>query len=419
MPILLSLPFRRARLGGLLVAFLLSMAGGCNSALAQATAAAFYRPEVANKYPPGYVSPCPDCDVFTRLLNKEGWDALNAFDAAHPDLRPWLEAKSEADAANKAFVQAKADAEASAKEAKKDKKDPNKQQKAKADEDAKTEKGKAKDAKDTKLKKAKDKLDQDHKGGKDGGTADQLIYKLEEILKTIDYYAGQIADCEAKAKKDGKCDPPKPSIAIKLPPCVDDEVDREYMIKDLQEMMGAKPLTDPPKERQRLANNKYIEEKIEEAKKLPICEYGYRPRRPGETFIVAYTVSLVADGIAWCTYSDGRGTYVVVTPTDDSGVPVDFAPPGRLVDAPRLTERTPTAPAALPTITERPSSTPGTRPPPPTDQPPPTASAPPATPTTPDTPATDVPPTPVTPPTTDTPPQIPDTIFVKASEAVL
>src|SRR5262245_64492325 len=98
MPILLSPPCRRARLGGLLVACLLSMAGGCNSALAQATAAAFYRPDVANKYPPGYVSPCPDCDVFTRLLNKEGWDALNAFDAAHPDCRPWFDDNASADA---------------------------------------------------------------------------------------------------------------------------------------------------------------------------------------------------------------------------------------------------------------------------------------------------------------------------------
>src|SRR5262245_2294530 len=126
--------------------------------------------------------------------------------------------------------------------------------------------------------------------------------------------------------------------------------------------------------------------------------------RPAGQFYVS------SDGTIWCSYGDGAGRYVAFTPTDENGVPLAFAPPSKPADTPQLAERTPTTPGLPPA--HAPSSTPGT-PPPPTDTPPPTASAPPTnTPTTTDAP-------PVTPPTADTPPQIPDTVFVKASQVVL
>jgi len=128
--------------------------------------------------------------------------------------------------------------------------------------------------------------------------------------------------------------------------------------------------------------------------------------RPAGQFYVS------SDGTIWCSYGDGAGRYVAFTPTDENGVPLAFAPPSKPADTPQLAERTPTIPGPPPA--HAPPSTPGTTPPT-TDTPPPTASAPPTnTPTT-----TDAPPVPVTPPTADTPPQIPDTIFVKANEAVL
>jgi hypothetical protein len=122
--------------------------------------------------------------------------------------------------------------------------------------------------------------------------------------------------------------------------------------------------------------------------------YPGQPQTPG-TFYVS------TDGTTWCTYGDGTRNYVAVRPTDESGVPVAFATPGT---PPGISERTP--------VTENRTTE---RLPPPPHAPPPTASGPP-----PDTPTTtDAPPVPVTPPTADVPPQIPDTVFVKASEAVL
>src|SRR5262249_43805540 len=114
----------------------------------------------------------------------------------------------------------------------------------------------------------------------------------------------------------------------------------------------------------------------------------------------------------------GAGRYVAFTPTDENGVPLAFVPPSKPADTPRLAERRPITAGLPPTVIGRPPSTPGT--PPRTERPPPTTSAPQSPPITTDTLPTPVtPPTADIPPTGDTPPQIPDTVFVKASQVVL
>jgi len=122
------------------------------------------------------------------------------------------------------------------------------------------------------------------------------------------------------------------------------------------------------------------------------------------------TAYVSSDGTAWCTFGEGTGEFVALTPTDDTRVPVAFAPPSK---------PPPTGGEKPPALTDSPPS--NGVPPPASERPPTTALVPPTRPTRPETPATttDTPPTPATPPTTDTPPQIPDTVFVKASEAVL
>jgi hypothetical protein len=120
------------------------------------------------------------------------------------------------------------------------------------------------------------------------------------------------------------------------------------------------------------------------------------------------------DGGNWCGYGEGKPTALALIATDESGAPIA----SRALPT-ALAERTPVAapPSTsdqTPTISDQPPTTAKT-PAPPVDRPPPRAAAPPVTP---DTPTTDAPP--ATPPTTDAPPpEIPDTIFVKASEAVL
>src|SRR5262249_26360685 len=87
-----------------------------------------------------------------------------------------------------------------------------------------------------------------------------------------------------------------------------------------------------------------------------------------------------SDGTIWCSYGDGVGRYVAVTPTDANGVSLNSVPPGKPADTPQLAERTPTISGPPPA--HAPPLTPGTTPPT-TDAPPPTAPAPPtATPPT-------------------------------------
>src|SRR5262245_20689635 len=142
------------------------------------------------------------------------------------------------------------------------------------------------------------------------------------------------------------------------------------------------------------------------------------PGRPGlakpSGEYVAYTVPVATDGGNWCSYGEGKPIALALIDTDESGAPIA----SRALPT-ALAERTPVAAPPrtsdqTPTISDQPPTTAKT-PAPPVDRPPPTAAAPPVTP---DTPTTDAPP--VTPPATDAPPpQIPDTIFVKANEAVL
>jgi hypothetical protein len=124
---------------------------------------------------------------------------------------------------------------------------------------------------------------------------------------------------------------------------------------------------------------------------------------------VAYTVPVANDGGGWCSYGDGRATATAVTLTDENGVPVASAPSKPLAS---IAERAPVQANNVPTASDTPPTPPAA--PPTTERPPTSASAPPAAPTTPDAPTTvtDAPPR-------DVPPQIPDTVFVKASEAVL
>ena len=135
------------------------------------------------------------------------------------------------------------------------------------------------------------------------------------------------------------------------------------------------------------------------------------PRREGTRSgeYVAYTVPVANDGGGWCSYGDGRGTPTALTLTDENGIPVASAPSKPLAS---IAERPPTQGGNVPTARDTPPTPPA--PPPTSERPPPTASTPPAPPVTPDTPTTvtDAPPR-------DAPPQIPDTIFVKASETVL
>jgi hypothetical protein len=152
-------------------------------------------------------------------------------------------------------------------------------------------------------------------------------------------------------------------------------------------------------------------EKSETPKEKPTQMRSATPGIPGESGFYnpgqppgTGTFYVATDGATWCTFGDGTGNYVAIKPTDDGGVPVAFGTPGT---PPNISERTPVSGDRTPTISSRP-------PPPASSQVPMASGSPPDTPTT-----TDAPPTAVTPPTADTPPQIPDTIFVKTSEAVL
>src|SRR5262249_11821394 len=66
---------------------------------------------------------------------------------------------------------------------------------------------------------------------------------------------------------------------------------------------------------------------------IPGQEGSYVPRQPTGTVLVS------TDGTIWCVYGDGRGSYVVLVPTDDSGTPVAFRTPGTPPTS--TTDRTP------------------------------------------------------------------------------
>jgi hypothetical protein len=123
------------------------------------------------------------------------------------------------------------------------------------------------------------------------------------------------------------------------------------------------------------------------------------------------------DGGIWCTYAGGVATLIALAPTDDRGTPITANVPG----TPVSTAGTPpmgsvTAPSAP--VSDKPPATPLAPPDTPLPAKPPTTSDQPQPPVASDKPS---PPAPASPPsgTTEVPPAIPDTVFVKASEAVL
>ena len=137
-----------------------------------------------------------------------------------------------------------------------------------------------------------------------------------------------------------------------------------------------------------------------------------------EGFAVSFTVPFTSDGGKFCTYDDARTVAAPVYFADDGGSivapnPADIVkePPPTNVTArvPTLT-RTPQTPQAskTPETPTAPADTPKTPTVPPDTPPVTTSDAPPVT-------TTDTPPV----ATTDTPTEIPDTVFVKATEAVL
>lgn len=156
------------------------------------------------------------------------------------------------------------------------------------------------------------------------------------------------------------------------------------------------------------------------------------PGRPGESYAVTGT-----DGEAWCTYGDGVGIETTLIITDESGTPIEIAtaeetpPPSegtpvepKTPTPPEVaitpTEPTPETPTVAKKVPEQPPSTPTETVP---EQPPSTPETPPTTENVPEQPPT-TPETPETPEVTEQVPEeptspIPDTIFVKAKEAVL
>src|SRR5262245_48631168 len=155
-----------------------------------------------------------------------------------------------------------------------------------------------------------------------------------------------------------------------------------------------------------------LEERVKRlAAELDDCER-FWCQRPH--LILPLLAFVSTDGLSWCTYGDGSRTAVAFTPSDNGGVPVAFT----LGTPPIVPDRPATSPGLPPPVADPPPVTSAT--PPRTERPPPTTSAPRSPPITTDTLPTPVtPPTADIPPTGDTPPQIPDTVFVKASQVVL
>jgi hypothetical protein len=66
------------------------------------------------------------------------------------------------------------------------------------------------------------------------------------------------------------------------------------------------------------------------------------------------TAYVSSDGTAWCTFGEGTGEFVALTPTDDTGVPVAFAPPSKPPTG--ATEGPPTGGGKPPALTDSPRS---------------------------------------------------------------
>ncbi len=214
-------------------------------------------------------------------------------------------------------------------------------------------------------------------------------------------------------------------LVIKL--CNNSEVQETIIMVDAQraEIVKAKSLSSAEKE-DALARIDQLKEKLEKA--LQDCP-------PKETI----TVWTGFDGSIWCTYGFRLPIPVNIIPSDDVPTQVEqpklppyevFKPGGPAIvekgpgtPPPPVVPKTPLTPDTAKTPTTE--NTPQTPETPKTPELPktPVAEKTPETPKTPDTPKTpETPNTPDQPPpptATDTPPQIPDTIFVKASEEVL
>ena len=171
-------------------------------------------------------------------------------------------------------------------------------------------------------------------------------YKKPDV-DLINKLIKDLLDCIANCKDDTKpvtpAPPEAPTITVKVPPCFKDGItdDREDWIAGVEDIIksfeAAGPRSDPRQERQRLANIKYLKERIEEAKAKPRCPEGTenpkeetppetpkhekektgggsgyvpgRPPREGGMYVSA-------DGNEWCTYGRAKPQYVAVIPGD-------------------------------------------------------------------------------------------------------
>jgi len=407
-----------------------------------------YLHDVLSGYKRQEETPCPACDKYLKKY-KEAWGKLDAFYKAHPKFGDWFKANLAKSVADAAALKGKAGDKklgAAVKEAK------------------------------TALDKATGNL----KTNEPKAKPDDLLRELKDIAGDIKVYGDALKQCEDEEKKAGRCKKgetppppddggttpptggePPPATELELPPppgkCASDAELNEYIgkldnirsnlqgkrrgfVKNKSAMDKSDPNFDKfQKEIDKIDGQiKRVDELLNKAETelkkpqadrlkiamcLPPTESGEFPGTP--TGGQGYVVFTATDGEVWCTYGDGVGEQTTLieipieipvaeeTPPPSEETPVEPEIPMTPEVAITPTGPIPETPTVAETVPEEPPTTPET---------PQTTEKVPEEPPT--TPVPEEPTTPETPETTEKVPEeptspIPDTIFVKAKEAVL